>query len=70
METPEITIDIEAMEPMELLRHRTPDNVWMRLNGRAGHGDFVQLRGEREAVLAFVAEHWGDDEADSWAETV
>jgi hypothetical protein len=62
----EVKLKIEAMEPTELLS--TPSEVFVRVTGqRAGMGDEVELYGEPDEIVKFVAAGWGPDEAASVA---
>lgn len=61
----EITVILEATEPMELMRGKTPYEVWMRNLGTdhtySSHWDEIEIRGESGPVQDFIALHWGED---------
>jgi hypothetical protein len=66
MATPDdVTISLPAMEAKELLAKPTPEGVWLRKTGTMyGMGaEDVEIRGPKDAVLTFIADHWGDEEA-------
>jgi hypothetical protein len=58
----EITVEIEAADPGELLAR--PSEVFVRRESRGSSGgDLVTLHGPRYAVRKLIAENWGEDEA-------
>lgn len=63
----EITVILEATEPMELMRDKTQKNVWMRNLGidytRGHRWEQVEIRGVPLDVYDFIALHWGEEEA-------
>ena len=63
----EITVIIEACEPMELLRFPTDFDVWFRLlpAGRSGWEE-LEVKGEEKEVWKFIELHWSKDTADAY----
>jgi hypothetical protein len=63
----EITVIIEACEPMELMRHPTGFDVWFRLLPIGSNGwEELEIRGEDEEVWKFIEYHWSADTADAY----
>jgi hypothetical protein len=60
----EMKLEIEATEPMELLRHPMRAKVWIR-HVEGGYFPLIEIRGRQEEIWRFVADHWGEDEADA-----
>lgn len=57
-------IELEAYEPMELLREET-NGVWIRHKGLWNNWvPLVELDGDFDDVYDFVSLHWGKEEAD------
>jgi len=75
--TDEIIVELEACEPEELFWHGreneqrpTPPGIWLRLESadESSPWPVVAIRGERAAVRAYIADHWGEDDADALIE--
>jgi hypothetical protein len=59
----EITIILEACEPMELMRNPTEKEVWIRqLKGY--YWPLVEIRGKESEVYDYIELYWDRDVAD------
>jgi hypothetical protein len=67
--TKEITVTLEACEPMELLRFPFEDNVWIKL--LPGHyWEEVEIRGEPQEIWNFIELHWDREVANEYVPEV
>ena len=59
----EITVELDAFEPAELLKAETPPGIWLRVetaDGPGGGCPVVSVRGPEAAVRDYVENHWGE----------
>ena len=59
----EITVCLEACEPMELMRDPMQQKVWIRQRP-GNYWPLVEIRGADEEVWKFIELHWDRDVAD------
>jgi len=58
----EISVILDAVEPMELMRNPTREDVWIR-NVSSGYLCEVEIRGTPLDVYDFISNHWDTDTA-------
>lgn len=65
---PEVTVILEACEPMELLRYPFDNTVWIRNLGVPinGHWEEIEIRGEWDEVWKFIDLHWDENTATAY----
>jgi hypothetical protein len=68
MDVDEVNVTLDAMEPTALIAEPSP--VAVRNLGPSGMGEAVELTGPLPALLAFVAQHWGVEEARDVADRI
>lgn len=55
-----------AMEPQSFFEGTPwPPSVRIAWRGSDGMGDSIEITGDRDEVIQFIADGWGPDEADS-----
>lgn len=55
----DVTVTLDAAEPMELMRGDTPEGIWMRQEPTGRGVTEVSIQGPREDVIDFLMGHWG-----------
>jgi hypothetical protein len=68
------SIALDAVEPETLIYDGTlyvqmPENVWIRIANPSGVGSgwpIVEVFGERDAVIEYVKDHWGEEALEAY----